>query len=159
MPFHEDAHDITRSFFADEPAERRIIKPMQTPNRRARKPKPRPDAVARAVEEAEGRIKAKDWSGASAVTLVGLYAHLHQGVYGVAPEELADDWLPALSSAKRCLQKDFDGDVAAARDFVRWSWQREKRSRKRNPDSDFRMGWRYQFSRRLLTDFRVAVNQ
>jgi hypothetical protein len=136
--------DVTSTFFATD-----------APTKRVRKA--RPDAVARALDEATRRVRADDWSGCTPTTLVGLYAYLHRGVYNVAPDELADDWLPALSSARRCLEKDFGGDAAKALEFVRWSWQRERRSRRKNPDSDFRMGWRYQFSRRLLTDYRVAL--
>jgi hypothetical protein len=158
----ECVRDVTDSFLAGASKRARRAAGAPTVPKQAKErrlPAARPDALARALEEARERARAKDWSGCTPTTLVGLYVYLHEGVYGVVPEELASDWLPALSAARRCLERQFAGNLGQAIAFIRWSWQREKRSRKRNPDSDFRMGWRYQFSQRLFTDYRVAVHK
>lgn len=96
-----------------------------------------------------------DWVGATPATLLGLYAILHEGVYGVFPDELADDWMPAFSTARRFLEKTFGGDSLAAVACIKWSWQRE-RGQWKTRESDFRIGWRYQFSQKLVTDYRTA---
>jgi hypothetical protein len=124
-----------------------------------KKPGRQGSRLKRAIDEVLDRFvgnKDGDWSNATPATLLGLYAYLHNGVYGVAAEELADDWMPAFSSARRFLEKQFEGDPLKAVACIKWSWQRERRNRKRNPDSDWRMGWRYQFSQKLVTDYRVA---
>jgi hypothetical protein len=119
--------------------------------------------MRRAIDRAKEMQEANDWQGAGAAELVGLYAVLHEHVYGVAPEEVADVWLAAVSAAKRMLERDFEGSVESMVDFLRWTWRRERnREKKRaaNGDGSFRIGWRLQFvARNLMTDYRVDAKR
>lgn len=125
----------------------------------ARRPKRNLSALKRAVEEAKDRLRAKpggDWKSIKALHLVGLYARMHERVYGVFPDDLADDWYPARSMAKRLLEESFGGDGEKAAAFMRWVWEDEvKKFPKRGPDDTFRITWRYQFGRKLLTKYRI----
>lgn len=115
--------------------------------------------MARALDEVGDRFVGNpdgDWTDATPATFLGLYAFLHKHVYKVSPDDLADDWFPAFSMAKRCFEKDFNGNAIEMVEFLKWSWARTRVIRKRNPDSDFRVTWRYQFSRRLITDYKVS---
>ena len=86
--------------------------------------------------------------------MIGLYAYLHEKVYGVLPDELAEDWYPALSIVKKFMEKH--GDLKFI-EFMRWTWQREKRSKIKNPESDFTISWRYQFSQKLVTQYKIFL--
>lgn len=117
-------------------------------------------AFSRAVEGVKDRFvhdPKGDWTNLTPEALIGLYAHLHEVVYGVLPEELADEWYPAFSMAKKFFESNKDRFPLP--EFFRWVWSREKRRRAANPESDFRIGWRYQFSQKLVTDFRVATKK
>ena len=112
--------------------------------------------------QAEEFAKSGTWGDAEPRHLVGLYALLHEQVYGVPPEELKDAWKTAVGAAKHMLEKEFAGDMRALIEFIRWVWKKERRRedmRKANPgDGGFRIGWRYQFKNKtLLTDYRVEL--
>lgn len=98
------------------------------------------------------------WDGAGPTHLVGLYAWLHEGVYGVAAEELHDEkaLVAALSAAKKLLaQLGIDEAVR----FVAWTWMRERRSVMRGKEGR-RVTWQVQFAcRALLVDYRVAARK
>lgn len=95
--------------------------------------------------------------------LVALYFQLHEHVYGVAPAELRDgqQYLGAVSAAKKLLKQEFDEDPLSMVEFLRWCWQRERRAekwRRKNDRETRRIGWRLQFvARNLVTDYRVAL--
>ena len=105
------------------------------------------------------------WGRAEPRHLAALYAYLHGQVYGVEPEELTRvplEWLGCVSAATKLLREEFGGDPAAAVEWIRWVWQRERRGCERRAKvgetSDFRSGWRYMFCRRgLLVDYRRAL--
>lgn len=123
------------------------------------KPKRNKSAFDRALENVHDRFtksREGDWSELEPSTLLGLYAYCHEKVYGVLPEELADDWYPAVSTVTKFMKKQEGLNFPA---FIRWCWQRERRSRTKNPDSDFRIGWRYQFSQKMVTDYKVATGK
>lgn len=121
---------------------------------------PRPTQAKLAREEAQRRADAGDWEGSTGATLVGLYCHCHDLVYGVAPLELepAQAFQAAQRSAATMLRDQFGGDADAAVDFVRWAWEREQAAVRRDTNpSRRRLGWRLQFSLSLLTDYQVAM--
>jgi hypothetical protein len=130
---------------------------------RTKRPGRRANAVARALSEVLDRFvdnKEGDWSEATPTTWLGLYVYLHRGVYKVSPDDLADEWYPAFSSAKRAFEKDFGGSATEMVNFMRWSWRQiAKRHRRASDDDDFRMTWRYQFSRKLIVGYKVALNR
>lgn len=115
------------------------------------------DAKTRVAAHKGGDVHA--FASAKATVLLGFFAVLHLLVYSVVPSELEDskEWSGALSSAKRLL-REFDDDILAAIDFLRWTWNRESLRLKKGATSDWRIAWRWQFSSRsLLTDYRVSV--
>lgn len=128
-----------------------------------KKPRRRAINVERVRRELERAISAKELGALRPIHLVALWARCHAQVYGAAPAELTRDaWLPAKSAAEKLVREEFDGDVAAAVEFLRWTWTREKqredRARRVGEDRVSRIGWRLMFAQRyLLTDYRVDL--
>jgi hypothetical protein len=148
------------------------LDPGDAPRQRARSEKrpsrrPNPGALARAQAAAEWGIgqwekgKRDVFDDADPRLIVGLYSALHEMVYGVAPDELARDWSPAVGAATRMLDHEFSGDAKLMVRYVRWTWTREKDREKWRAEhgaAGGRIGWRLQFqSLALLTDYKVAV--
>lgn len=99
----------------------------------------------------------KAWDEFTPKNFVALYCLLHGNVYGVIPEEVRDSFSLAVGAAMRQLKNEFSGDKLRMVEFMRWTWAREKkRNATRSEDNDFRIGWRLQFGRTLLSDYRVA---
>ncbi len=150
-------------------AEVRKLFPRDEPQPEPAKKKPRrPSAgggsLKRAIDDVRDRFliakqtsKSVCWDGATPATLVGLFAAMHNDVYRIdITDELAPDWAPAVSSARRLLEKNLAGNVNEAVNVIRWSWSREKRRVDSGEELDWRMGWRYQFSLKLLNNYRLA---
>lgn len=119
---------------------------------------PNPKARFRIACEYATKITEGQWEPDRASHLVGLYAVLHQHVYGVLPLELEEQFLAACSSATALVKNDFAGDFAAAQAFIAWCWVREKRRAKRRSEGDEinRPGWRLQFKSRVwLVDYQA----
>lgn len=125
---------------------------------------PRRNALDEALDDARGRARTGEWADARGPALVGLYALCHELVYGVEAAELrsAGEWSAAVRCAGRALAEHFGGDADLMADFVKWTWEREKgreawarRTRANRP----RLGWRLQFSPRVVTDWRVDVTR
>jgi hypothetical protein len=97
------------------------------------------------------------WAEFKPRNLVALYCLLHGHVYGVTPEEVRDHFAQATRTAKAMLEHEFDGDAGRMIEFMRWVWSREMNKLKtRDVSSDFRIGWRLQFARTMMSDYRVA---
>lgn len=135
---------------------------METPapkKRKTKKSRPSTRALEKAVEEVKDRFVGNprgDWSKVTPSTLLGLYAYLHETVYKVTPDELALDWKGALSCAKKVLEQTFDNNGEEVVEFIRWVWMKENRKvSKLKEGVEFRISWRYQFSQKLITDYRV----
>lgn len=105
------------------------------------------------------------WSGAKVEHMVGLYAAMHERVYGALPIELNHDWLAATSAARKMLREEFGESPALMAEYLRWSFAREKKREGRRQfaeksGSGWRVGWRYAFVQRsMLTDYRVEVKR
>lgn len=117
---------------------------------------------ARAREAVRAMVVAKKWEDASAVHLVALYEYCHELVYGEAPLELDNNevWKLATFAAARMVKRHFDGDAAAAMEFVRWTWQRERSRRawrEKKGVTSTRLGWRLQFRDDMVTDYRIEM--
>lgn len=117
-----------------------------------------------ALVDARARATSGDWSGAGGASLVGLYAHCHEALYGVRPAELDDrgQFVGAARSAATIVREHFGGDCDAAAAFVRWTWIRERGREEwaaREGKDRGRMGFRLQFSARLVTDFKVDATR
>lgn len=130
-------------------------KPEKAQGRRRRSWGP---SAREAAAEARERLEAGRWGDAEPRHLVGLYAVLHESVYGVAPEELAGDAFPGATSAARKLAAELGGAEAVV-EFLRWTWSRERgREKKREPGEGFRIGWRLMFcARTLVTDWKIDL--
>jgi hypothetical protein len=103
-------------------------------------------------------MESGSWEGVGARALVGLYAVLHEAVYGAAPEDaLGDAFLGAASAAER-LARELGG-ADRLLDLLRWVWARERaREKRREPGSGFRIGWRLMFvSRSLVVDWKTDL--
>lgn len=114
----------------------------------------------RVHEEMQQMCTSGDWSSANSLHLVALYAWLHEGVYGVLPQELESSsaYVYAASEAKRMLARDFAGDFAQAVLFLQWTWKREEgreQWRRGNGRSGGRIGWKLQFGGSLVTDWKI----
>ena len=116
------------------------------------------------VEASEMR-KGNDWSDAKPRHLVALYCWCHREVYGVEPAELenARAWLSACSAAKRLAVDQFKGNLEGVIGLLRWVWWRERTREKWRRDklegAGKRIGWRLQFSRSMLTDYRLFLQR
>ena len=113
-----------------------------------------------AVLDAEHRSKAGEWGDATGRTFVGLYALCHRIVYGEIPLELYEkaQFGTACRMAIRALREWFGGDTGLLVEFVKWSWEREKRRDAwaiQNGRDRGRMGVRFQFSAAMVQDWRI----
>jgi hypothetical protein len=113
-----------------------------------------------AVAEAKRRSREGDWSGAKGKVFVGLYALCHEIVYGDVPLELTENQELTIGArmVNRVLHDFFDDDPDALVEFIKWSWEAEKRKESwalRNGISRQRMRVRLQFSARLVQDYRT----
>lgn len=118
-------------------------------------------ALQAAIDEANARLKRMTkegtgaWVDADASIVVGLYAAMHLHVYKVEAAELEDDFLRARSMATRVI-----GDLGSPLRtiaFVKWCMTKEKKYRATLVEPpDFRITWKYLFSKKMVTDFRAA---
>jgi hypothetical protein len=141
---------------------------VRTPAQRKAREKAKGDAsglLGKALRDAQQLLLAMkqgsvvDYATVGSSAVVGFFCMTHSLVYGVEPAELRDrnNYMGAISGIRRLLQQEFNGDISQVFEFVRWTWQREKRQFQTR-QGDFRVGWRYQFcSKALLTDYRIAV--
>lgn len=138
----------------------KVAKP-EPPKKRS-KPRAGTGSLKRAIDDVRDRFAVSksdpDWTGATAATLVGLFVVMHVDIYEANMEdiieEVAPDWMPAVSSARRFLEKNLGGNITEAVKVMRWSWARERRKFRSGAEREWRMGWRYQFSLKLLNDYR-----
>lgn len=122
--------------------------------------KPKPSAIELAVSEAKRRSREGDWSGAKGKVFVGLFAMCHEIVYGDVPLELTENQELTIGArmANRALHDFFGDDPDALVEFVKWSWEAEKRKESwalRQGIDRQRMRVRLQFSPRLVQDYRT----
>lgn len=116
--------------------------------------------LALAVLEAEARGKTGKWDDARPTAFVGLYALCHRLVFKCLPGELESkvEFKGALRLAGQMHARfEYDGEEVAS--FIRWTWEREQRREKfaasKGETRDFRIGYRLQFSPRMVTDWQV----
>lgn len=139
------------------------VEPEKGPRPRVRRSRAM-TPVEVAIDDASRRAKSGEWAGSKGKTFVGLYAMCHRLVYGVVPSELEERgaFFAAQKHAARALHELFNDDVQLMAEFVRWSWEVEKRkhawAQSRTIDRK-RLSWRVQFSRALETDFRIYLKQ
>jgi hypothetical protein len=121
-----------------------------------------PRAIKKHAAEAAEMMRTSNWSNAKACHVVALYKWCHTKVYGVEAAELTNgfEYMQACAGAARLIKKEFSENTTACIAFVRWTFQREAwKEKKRREEGDesrgFRVGWKYQFGARLLTDYRI----
>lgn len=111
------------------------------------------------VERAKQHITSRK-SDLRASEIVYVYAVLHERVYGVLPLELRSEMGRASAAVANVIKNEFGGDPAGVIEFLRWTWARERDAfARREPENTFRISWRYQFGRRLMTDYRIALSR
>jgi hypothetical protein len=103
-----------------------------------------------------------DWSGATPLHFVALYAALFRTVYGLDCAEVENTRIraQAVAAAGQMLRDSFRDDPDAMLLFVRWSWKQECERedwRRRNKRQGGTLGWRLQFSPKLLDEYRIGV--
>lgn len=116
-----------------------------------------------ALRNARERARTGEWSGANGPILVGLYALLHEKVYGILPTELEEkqEFKRAAGNARRLLDSSFNGDGDAFVEFAKWVWKREegriKWSKSVNRERN-RFAWRFAYCASAVTDYRVEMS-
>lgn len=116
-------------------------------------------AFEKQLAKTRALMKAEAWDQFKPKDFVFLFAHLHEHVYGALPLEVAETPNLAYLAAGRQLRNEFSGNVDRFLEFIRWTWRREKLAHPKRT-SDFRIGWRYQFSAAsLMTDYRVYLSK
>lgn len=113
-----------------------------------------------ATLDAEHRSKTGVWEDATGKTFVGLYSLCHRIVYGDIPLELYQkgEFSTAARMATRALHEWFGDDPDTLVEFVKWSWEREKRRDAwaiQNGKDRGRMRSRLQFSAAYVQDWRI----
>jgi hypothetical protein len=133
-----------------------------------RKPKPatrrgpQVDKIKRDIDKAATIAKNENrWNEFNPKLFVALYAWLHTQVYNVNPanEVSGKSGLGARTLARNMLEKEFDNNCEEMLVFMRWVWFRERereRWRLENSKVGGRISWQYQFSARLLNEYKVA---
>jgi hypothetical protein len=126
---------------------------------RPRRYVPLEEQITNAKDEMPRMARAGDWGDATGMHMVALYSFMHLEVYGIEPLELDKKaWASGAKHALRCCEKFFGADYGALAEFMRWCWKREierETWRKANHRDGGRLGWRYQFSASLVSDYRV----
>ncbi len=114
--------------------------------------------MRRVKDDVAERCASGEWEGATPRHLVALYEVLHQDVYGVEASDMTPrERQQAALAAGRVVKDEFDGDVAAAVELIRWAWKREEgreKWRRENGRSGSRLGWRLLFGA-MLVDWRL----
>jgi len=136
-------------------------------SRITRKARPRPRTIAqgamvRARGEAAAMMRSGDWAEAMGRHYLALYLILHERVYGVDAGLTEEECFEAATMANHLLESDFDEDPGALVRFVAWTWSREQEReewRRKNHRDGGAVGWRLQFSGRLLRDYRLAARR
>lgn len=120
--------------------------------------------VARKVlDEANAEVDpAVVWDQVNAGTVLGLYAVLHEKVYGVFPGSVTDgEFDVAARTAGSVCQKSFRGSWYEVVKFMRWVWQREvgrEKIRAARGQTDVKtIRPTFMFSRYLLEDYETAM--
>ena len=114
---------------------------------------------ARVLGETDEMRRTGDWGEADGHHLVALYGFFHQEVYGVEALEL-DGKSRAIAArlAEGATNRYFGGDFGACVSFMLWVWRREQGReewRRANQREGTRIGWKWQWSAQLVTDYRV----
>lgn len=115
------------------------------------------------IAEATRRSKAGDWGGSTGRVFVGLYAICYRLVYGKLPIDIEthQEFMFAARLANTSLHVHFNDDPDAFVEFIKWTWEREKRRVLRALEQGYdrqRVIARYQFSKAYVEDYRVHLN-
>lgn len=135
--------------------------PPKRPKRKTRPSTGKTDRE-RFYTEAEEWRAAGRWDAFKPGHFVALYGLCHEKVYGIFPTELtqASTFALARMTAKRVLEKEFDGKVQLMRAFIAWTWKREEgreKWRRENGGHGGRIGWKWQFNQSLVTEYRIDL--
>lgn len=107
------------------------------------------------------KVTHQKWEEFRPSDFVAYYENQHEYVYGVPPPELDGlGWRLATIAAGKMLKRQFEEDAGQMVRFVRWTWRREReietKRRESGSDDGFRITWRYMFSNKLVTNWKLA---
>lgn len=109
------------------------------------------------LEETNAMKDELAWAEFEAKHFLALYCLLHNHVYGTLPDEVRDHFHAAVMKVRAVLKSEFNENPVHLVEYIRWVWVREaKQLEKRDPENTFRIGWRLQFGKAFLSDYRVA---
>jgi hypothetical protein len=150
LPDEEKAREAAAKFIGELPKKKRPAKPKKK--------------IEEYVEEAKLCASSGDWSGAGGRVFVGLFAFFNTLLYGSIPLELyeARELSMGAKAANRALHEFFNDDKSALVEFMKWSWESEKRKdawAMRNGKTRQRMLLRWQFSPQKVQDYRVEKSR
>jgi hypothetical protein len=147
---------------AERESARRAAESFAGPaNKKAKKAKTVGDAAfMKTLAAVSEMLRDGRWQDAEGKHFVGLYADLYFRVYGILPGDLGPkERVFASKLAGQMLAKQFDGDPGSMAKFMSWAWTREKERegwRRSNGKDGSRIDWRFQFSAKLVQDYRIA---
>lgn len=120
-------------------------------------------SMRNALVTVEAMIAADDYTGATPIHFVAMYAKGHSLVYGVPAAELGpQERTIAVVKVARFLRSECGGDVTKAAAFLRWVWRREserEKWRRENNKSGGTLGWGLVFSAEFATQWRVDMER
>ena len=159
------AAELERAFAALQL--KRMVGGARKKPKKSRAPTIGRSALAERVRGFQERVNREDFSELKPADLVAAYAWCHFRTYSnVLPQDLTENgaWKKALLSAGRMLTQEFEGDVAAMLNYIRWTWGREAGREQwrceNNGGNGGRVTWYAQFvQRRLLTDYQVKTGR
>ena len=113
------------------------------------------------VEEAKVKARSGDWSDSRGKVFVGLYAICHEMVYGEISIELdrVSSVTAGARAANTALHNYFDDSPDQLVEFVKWSWEQEKRKNSwalRNGIERKPLSINFQFSPKLIQEYRIS---
>jgi hypothetical protein len=95
--------------------------------------------------------------------LVALYLELHLWCYGVEDVLDSKDRIRAVSFARSMVEREHNGDMESAINFIRWAWSSEKgkeKWRRDNGISNGRLHWYKLFKQPSLhVEYRISLER
>lgn len=116
-------------------------------------------SIEKIKAEADEMRLANDYARASIMHIVAMWAWCHESMYGVAPSMTMKEWSLAGILAGQLLAKEFPGRTPGWMIvLLKWTWGEEGENvewRRKNKKPITPIGWRWQFSSKLVVKWRA----